>query len=313
LHYSLYEICTKPDRVEERFLCENERIVDVIAVWDKEKADFEKKKEAIEFKLYLKLQTFYKYAETDIDTITMVYMQTVYDVLSGRLNLSEEKIVDLAALELLANFGQNKDLAFKAIQENLEKYLPRNHIDDLAAITWSQKIMDTFVNLNQMSKLAAKITYLEYLKSNPLYQSHQFTVKYSEKLNANNAEKSYPEDCVLAIKSNGISVLDLDRNEVEFVGYNIIPSWGVNNDAFVMVTSRIEGELNKHYFETHQTKVIQYMLECYTNLIVDKPISEAASLAAVSLRKFDNIPLTPLDPTSGETYRSRSTTKFLKK
>ncbi len=83
--------------------------------------------------------------------------------------------------------------------------------------------------------------------------------QYSEKLNSNNADRTFPEDCIIAIKPNGISILDQERvfylliqNELEFLGYNIIPSWGVNYDVFVIVISRIEGEVNKHYFETHQ-------------------------------------------------------------
>ena len=53
------------------------------------------------------------------------------------------------------------------------------------------------------------------------------------------------------------------------------------------------------------------MLECYTNLIVDKSITEAQSLAEASIKKFDNIPISAL--ASGETYRSRSSTHYLKK
>lgn len=74
-YYCLYEICNKKDSIEERFLDDSDKIVDVVAMWDKEKDDFMKRNEVIEFKIYLKIQLFYTCNETDNDTITMMYVQ----------------------------------------------------------------------------------------------------------------------------------------------------------------------------------------------------------------------------------------------
>lgn len=74
-YYCLYEICNKKDTIEERFLDDNDKIVDVVALWDKEKEDYIKRNEIIEFRIYLKIQLFYNYSETDNDTVTMVYVQ----------------------------------------------------------------------------------------------------------------------------------------------------------------------------------------------------------------------------------------------
>ena len=224
-YYSLYEVCNKKDIVEERFLDDNDKIVDMIAVWDKEKEEFYKRNESIEFKLYLKLQLYYNYAETDIDTITMIYVQTAYEVNLGRFNLNEEKIISLAAIQLLANYGSNQDLVYQNLQAITEKFIPFDKFALYPAVDWIQKIMESFSNTKPCSKLEAKINYLESLNTSPEFQSHQFIVKvifilkkkYSQKLNANNAEKSYPEDCILAVKSKGISVLDMDR-----VKFNLI-------------------------------------------------------------------------------------------
>lgn len=76
-YYSLFEICDKTDCVEERFLDDNEKIVDLAALWDKEKSDYMKRNESIEFKIYLKLQLFYNYLDNDIDTVTMIYVQVI--------------------------------------------------------------------------------------------------------------------------------------------------------------------------------------------------------------------------------------------
>ena len=76
-YYCLYEICTKKDTIEERFLDDSDKIVDIIALWDNEKEDELNRKEVIEFKIYLKIQLFYNYIESDNDTITMIYVQVI--------------------------------------------------------------------------------------------------------------------------------------------------------------------------------------------------------------------------------------------
>lgn len=212
--YSLYEICTKNEQKEERFLDENDRICDVISLWEKEKEDnlkAKESKESIEFKIFLKLQIFYPYAETDIDTITMIYVQTVYEVINGRFSLAEDEAVSLAAKQLVAEFQKNQDNAYQSLQKNLENYIPVNLISLNESMTWTTKIMGVYNSLENISKIAAKVEYLKKLENSPVFMSTQFTVKYSQKLNANNSDKIFPENCVLALKSTGISILDLER------------------------------------------------------------------------------------------------------
>ena len=76
-YYCLFEVCDKTDFLEERFLDDNEKIVDIVALWDKDKSDYMKKNEIIEFKIFLKLQLFYNYLENDLDTVTMLYVQVM--------------------------------------------------------------------------------------------------------------------------------------------------------------------------------------------------------------------------------------------
>lgn len=176
-YYNLYEICHKKDILEERFLDDNDKVVDIIAVWDKENQEFSKRKETIEFKMYLKLQLFNNYAETDIDTITMIYFQTNYEIIHGRFNLNEELAITLAALQLMVNYGANSEFAYQNLQSEIEKYIPKNILQNNPSITWLQKIMESFSATKTLSKLGSKITYLEKLKESLIFQSHQFIVK----------------------------------------------------------------------------------------------------------------------------------------
>ena len=43
-YFALYEICYKPNCIEERYLSENFKVCDVISVWDKESEDYKKKR-----------------------------------------------------------------------------------------------------------------------------------------------------------------------------------------------------------------------------------------------------------------------------
>ena len=61
--------------LEERFLEDSDRIVDVIAVWDRESDYYKSKfKEVLGFKMYLTIQLFYPYPDNDIETATLVYV-----------------------------------------------------------------------------------------------------------------------------------------------------------------------------------------------------------------------------------------------
>ena len=92
-YYALYEVCIKDNVTEERFLDDLDRFVDILATWANEKEEYEKLKKHIEFKIYLKIQIYYPFKEDDIDTITLHYVQTNYDVISGKFKLSDEEIV----------------------------------------------------------------------------------------------------------------------------------------------------------------------------------------------------------------------------
>lgn len=251
-YYALYEVCTKQDVVEERFLDDHDKVVDITAVWARESEDYSKKNQTIQFKIYLKIQLFYGYNEHDIDTITMHYVQTAYDVSIGKFKLEEEDIVKLGAIQLKANYGNlDHEEILKLLEKNIERYVPGNKFKQTQASYWVKKIMEVYTELNIDSKNEAKLTYLEHLKDNPMWEAHQFFVKYSKTYNTTNPE-NFPEDLVIGIKPNGIIICDTDRNELYLITYANIASWGVNNSLFVVVIQKSETELVKHYFESNQ-------------------------------------------------------------
>ena len=63
------------------------------------------------FHFYLKLLIYYPFEKDDIDTLSVVYHQTVYDVISGKHPVDERKIVNLAAYQLIVEFEDDEDVA----------------------------------------------------------------------------------------------------------------------------------------------------------------------------------------------------------
>jgi myosin-7 len=176
-YYCLFEICNKREQFEERYLEDSQRVSDILSLWDRDIEDFLKKKEQIEFKIYLKLFLYYPYADTDVDSVSIVFYQTVYDVVGGKYNLNENDIISLASLQLLVEFSTSQDSAYQNLQKNLDKYVPINKIGLNPTIQWVQKIMELYSTLNANSKLEAKLAYIEQLKNSPVWEAHQFDAK----------------------------------------------------------------------------------------------------------------------------------------
>lgn len=215
-YYGIYEVCNCKDRSEERFLDDDDRVVDILSIWTQEEEEQEKKKENADLKLYMKIFLYYPYSDGDVDTVTQVYYESFHDFLQGKFNLTEKEIITLASLHLLIQFGSSQDNAYHSIQKNLDSYVPVNKKNLNPANYWIQHIMELYSGLNATSKLEAKLTFIERLKTNHLWEGHQFNAKVNDtliKFSAKNTDNpdNLPEEIVLNIKTEGIAVLDVER------------------------------------------------------------------------------------------------------
>lgn len=204
-YYALYEICYKKGGViEERFLNDNQKVVDIAALWAKEREELETNEE-IEFKIYLKIQFYYDYKNDDVDTIAMHYVQTNHDVIKGSFALSDAEVAKLGAIQLWSNYGQmkNNDL-YKYLEKNLEKYVPVDQIKHYySAEIWINKIQDLYNTFKTFeTKLQAKTLYLELLRGNNLWEAHQYTAKVTHKFIF-----SLPKLLTLKISINSLKML----------------------------------------------------------------------------------------------------------
>ena len=265
-YYSLYEVCNKEKVIEERFLEDFDRVVDVIAVWAKETDDFAQKKEKIDFRIYLKLLIFYDFKKEDTDSLTMLYVQSCYDVIMGKFDLEVNDVIELAALQLLINYQTDSEMAYKFLDRNLSEYIPKNLYDKEHPPTWTKKIFEKYRELPEYNKLEAKNKYVEYLKSNPLFEAHQFNatvkffliykykIQFSKTFNTTNVD-SLPSDLIVGIRKDGIIICDKNRKELMSINYAYVASWGVNSNVFVLVVQKTEFELKKIYLESYNVMI----------------------------------------------------------
>ena len=314
--FSIYEMCYKPDSIEERYLNEFEKVCDILSVWQKETEAHKKKNINIEFKFFLKLLLYYEYNPEDLDSVTMTYVQCNFEAVKGRYNLTEEEMIKLGAIQLYIDYGHlSHDEVNSNIREHIRKFVPSNKFHINSESAWADKIMNEFNNLSFKSKLEAKNAYLNILKTNELFQSCQFMCTYNPKLNTANNNSQHeanpchiPEECIVAVKPNEIIITDTNRNKIYSMPLTVLASWGVNSELFVIVEKKGEKDFNKSYFNCNQPKLFKIIIDSYTNILVGKNMVEIMTERVDTCKLFETLPATKLKP--GESLRTRQATIY---
>ena len=288
IYYSIYEICEKKSGTEERFIDDGEKVCDILSVWSNEVERDKKTGDTSKFHFYLKLLIYYPFEKDDIDTLSVVYHQTVYDVISGKHPVDERKIINLASYQLVVEFQDDEDVAEKKINYSLNKFVPANKISLLPVEDWKEKILEQYKKVNDMKKNDAKWEYLEELKNLPTYQMQQFNAKYNEQKSGTN-EDEIPDECIIGLKPEGIMILDREHNEVIFYRYETIMNWGISKNQLIICISTSMNEIKRTCLFTSQTKVIQALIEIYCNLLVGKTIKDIQEVVLNYDTKFEKI------------------------
>jgi hypothetical protein len=221
VYYSIYEICEKKSGTEERFIDDSEKVCDILSVWSNELIRDKKTGDSSKFHLYLKLLIYYPFEKDDIDTISVVYHQTVYDVLTGKHPVDERKIINLAAYQLVAEFEDDEDPAAKKLNDNVNKYIPVSKANLMSAEDWREKILEQYRKVNDLKKNDAKWEYIQELKNLCTYQTQQFYGKYNEQKSGTN-EDDIPDECIIGFRPDGILILDREHNEIVLYKYETI-------------------------------------------------------------------------------------------
>ena len=288
IYYSIYEICEKKSGTEERFIDDGEKVCDILSVWNNEIEAMKKKGETCKFHLYLKLLIYYPFEREDIDTLSVVYYQTVYDVISGKHPVDENKIIELAAYQLVVEFDDDDDKTEKKLNENLHKYIPANKYNLIPAQDWKEKVFEQYKKVHHQNKNDCKWEYLQLLKDLPTYQMQQFNARFNEQKSGTN-EDNIPSECIIGLCPDGIKILDREHNEIVFYRYETIMNWGISKNQLIISISTSMNEIKRAGFFTSQTKVIQALIEIHCNLLIGKTLRDLQEVVKNYDTKFESI------------------------
>ena len=288
VYYSMYEICYTNNGTEERFIDDNEIVCDVISIWRSDIIKHQKKNENIFFKFYLKLLIYYPFDHTNLDTISIIYYQTLYDVISGKFELEEKEILILAALQLTNEFQQQHEKAYNSLLEHYTKYVPGNKLNLLTKFQWIEKIISIYNTISNYQKKDIKLMYLKCLEKYPTYQAQLFDSQFLEN-KSSDTSSTIPKHCILGFKPDRIIIFDENKNIVTFFLLERVSNWGISRESFVLSVLDKDNEILKRlHFKTGQTNVIQTLLEVYGHLLVGTSLFEITALVEERDKKFED-------------------------
>jgi hypothetical protein len=312
-YYALYEICYKPNCIEERYLSENYKVCDILSVWEKERDEYIKNRQQINFKMILKIQLYFNYNPQDLDSVTMHYVQTNFEVIKGFYNLSSEEIIQLAAIQFYVNYGKiGENDIFAHISTELKKYIPCQNVNE-EEVT-ADKIKNAYLELDFTNKLEAKNKYLEIMRKNELWETTQFICNFSQKYNteytnSNNIQNPdhIPEECIVCISPKEVLITDKYRHVVLKLRYKQLASWGVNGDLLVLVKKQ-DKTYNKMYFESSQSQLFKILMDSYAGMLAGKNMVDIMQKTAETCKMFETLPVGKSK--NGESIRSRQSTIY---
>ena len=288
IFYSIYEICYKSNGTEERFLDDNEIICDVLSLWKSDIKKHQDNNEKVIFRFYLKILIYFPYDESIIDNIAIEYYQTLYDVISGKFNLSECEILILGALQLVNDFGKDIQKAYMNIKENYQNYIPWKFMYIMSNDQWIEKIMEFYSYFMNYEQNECKKEYINSLMNHSTYKTQLFDAKFDVKKSSDNSD-NIPFECILGFKQEGIQIFDMNLDSIVFYEYKQIENWGVSPNFFVITINELNNRPNrKLYFHTGETNVIQTIMIIYGFFIAGKDIREMTEEIDKRDSQFDN-------------------------
>jgi hypothetical protein len=260
------------DEMEERCLDEGERIMDVIAYWQR---DFDEAKQAGKkmndldqdpYRLVLKVKHYFTPIHTperDDAAEELLYKQAVFDVVCDRYPCGERDCVKLAALQRQAE-KPGEDIP----DEQLGRYLRNNLCKSSKRAEYLGLINRALQTISHRSASDCRVEYLSTVQDWTIYGSSFFPVE--PQLSTRFGDRAF-----VAINPRGVMIINPDTKEAiaEFA-YTQIPTWGHSPMAFVLHVGNLIRQ-EKLYFKTpddnqQQGKEMNDLVKAYVNEMVDQ-------------------------------------------
>lgn len=258
--FAIYEMTPA---AEERFLGDDERVLDIVSYWqrlsEEEKSKVDDKKKAKKtndfYRLVFKVAMYFEPLAEDRPAVHEMFIQAVYDVVTARYPCGEKDCVFLAGLQLQAEFG---DAGLAELPAKLARFMPTKYAESTRVAEIAADIRKAHAAHKGKSAWVVSNEYLNYVKDWQVYGSSFFFVE--PQMNAD-----LPEDCFLAVNPKGVLLINPDTKEVLATHlYSEIPTWGHSGTSFVLHIGNLIKQ-TKLYFSTEQGKDINDLVRSYVN------------------------------------------------
>jgi FERM central domain len=258
--FGIYEIF-EGEFYEERYIEENELIMDLVSYWNS--------LEQNNYKLLFKIRVFIYQGIKD-SIVPFVYIQCAFDVLRGITIVNTKILIILSALKLLIDMGRSKVLE-GYLSSNLMFYIPVSYLKNMQMTDeeWIEKILKKYSLLPDLTKLQAQAKFIELLSKCPLFGCGIFYINFQEA----SGSHSLPKEVMISLNSFGVVIHTRDhRRELMKYEYSEINSWGVSEGRFALFVSK-SGYQVQFLFKTNQGRVIGSLMQSYINFKLGKPIT----------------------------------------
>lgn len=188
------------------------------------------------------------------------YHQELPKLLRGYHKCTKEDIVQLAALQYRARFGDDKK-EFGSLPHMLKELIPYDMIDIMSPDEWKKAIVLAFNKHAGKSQQDAKISFLKILSRWPTFGSAFFEVRQT-------TEPKLPQQLLIAINKNGVNLINPDTKEVlQTHAFTKISNWSSGGTYFHMaIGSMVKG--SKLLCETTLGYKMDDLLTSYISLML---------------------------------------------
>lgn len=232
----------------------------------------------------------------DKHILRLLYIQLVYNVITGIYPVTIDEAISLAALQVQANFGSHKPTVHKAgyLKTALRGLIPGSLFERKTPEEWEAIILNRHANLTEDSQARPMVLYCAVLATREYFGCAFYGVKQK-------FSKVLPSPLILGISGKGIYIMDPeDKRIIERYSLGQLYRWGYDPDKSFTFQIKTPAGTPGPIFE-FGTLVGHYM----SNLLTDYA---SQILAEMSATQPVNDTVTPTSSSTSSSSSSSSST-----
>jgi len=264
--YAIYELRNQTDAI----LKDHEKIFDVLA---KAESDVNRVDNIVIKYVFKKKEFVASFTSNDVDVtkldavevvklLDLEFHQAITDVNSGKIPVTVEETVKLAALNAFTIYGKYdaKKHVPGYFRDSLPRFIPDYQPRINKGVDWDTEFMAEYKIVKVSTATEAKEAYLAILKKWPYYGCSRVFVR--------NRTPTMPPALWLSVNKDGLHIFRENEKE-PFLKYEFsqLLSWNGSPTCFIMTSGDLRKN-KKFFFETTQGHDISKLL----NQFVDKMI-----------------------------------------